>query len=117
MRQIKSKSTGGAREGAGRPPGRANVATVHMKATLSELAREHTEAALETILTVMRSGETDAIKLAAANIILDRGYGKPTAAVEIASNTSNLMTLDEAQSRTQRAVLAILEARHAREDD
>lgn len=117
MRQIKSKSTGGAREGAGRPPGRANTATQVMKATLSEMAREHTEAALETVLTVMREGATDAIRLAAANIILDRGYGRATAAVEVTANASNLLTLDEAQSRTQRAVLAILEAKHNREDD
>jgi hypothetical protein len=109
--EIQSKSR------AGRPPGRSNVATTQMRRTLGELAREHTEAALETVLTVMREGETDAIRLAAANIILDRGYGRPQAAVEVTSGTSNLMTLDEAQSRTQRAVLAILEAKHNREDD
>jgi len=85
MRQIKSKSTGGAREGAGRPPGRANVATQALKATLSELAREHTQEAMETVLEVMREGDTDAIRLAAANIILDRGYGRPQAALEVTS--------------------------------
>jgi len=83
MRQIKSKSTGGAREGAGRPPGRANVATQALKATLSELAREHTQEAMETVLEVMREGDTDAIRLAAANVILDRGYGRPQAALEV----------------------------------
>ena len=83
MRQIKSKSTGGAREGAGRPPGRANVATRALKATLSEMAREHTQEALETVLQVMREGDTDAIRLAAANIVLDRGYGRPQAALEV----------------------------------
>lgn len=108
--EIQSKSR------AGRPPGRSNVATTAMRRTLGELAREHTGEAVETILTVMRSGETDAIRLAAANIILDRGYGRPQAAVEVTSNTSNLMTLDEAQSRTQRAVLAILEQRHGSRD-
>jgi hypothetical protein len=83
MRQIKSKSTGGAREGAGRPPGRANVATQALKATLSELAREHTQEALGVVLQVMRGGDTDAIRLAAANVILDRGYGRPQAALEV----------------------------------
>ncbi len=83
MRQIKSKSTGGAREGAGRPPGRANVATQALKATLSELAREHTQEALGVVLQVMREGDTDAIRLAAANIVLDRGYGRPQAALEV----------------------------------
>jgi len=97
---------------AGRPPGRANVATTQMRRTLGELAREHTEAALETVLQVMREGETDAIRLAAAVHVLDRGFGRPQAAVEVMANTSNLMTLTEAQDRTQRAILAILEKRH-----
>ena len=88
-----------------------------MRATLSELAREHTLEALDTVLTVMREGETDAIKLAAAVHILDRGYGRVTAPVEVTSNTSGLMTMTEAQDRTQRAVLAILEAKHNLEDD
>jgi hypothetical protein len=86
MRQIKSKSTGGAREGAGRPPGRANVATQNMKATLSELAREHTGEALQTVLEVMREGATDAIRLAAAVHVLDRGYGRPQAAVAVSAS-------------------------------
>lgn len=109
--EIQSKSK------AGRPPGRSNVATTVMRRTLGELAREHTEAALETVLTVMRTGETDAIRLAAAVHILDRGYGRVTAPVEVTSNTSGLMTMTEAQDRTQRAVLAILEAKHNLEDD
>lgn len=111
--EIQSKSK------AGRPPGRANVATTHMKRTLGELAREHTVEALDVVLDVMRTGETDAIRLAAANIVLDRGYGRPQAAVEVTATTSNpgLMTMNEAQDRTQRAVLAILEAKHSREDD
>lgn len=85
MRQIKSKSTGGAREGAGRPPGRLNTATQIMRATISELAREHTQEALETVLAVMREGETDAIRLAAAVQLLDRGYGRPAQAVAVSA--------------------------------
>ena len=114
MRQIKSKSTGGAREGAGRPPGRANVATQALKATLSEMAREHTQEALGVVLEVMREGDTDAIRLAAANIVLDRGYGRPQAALEV---TSAPVAADWERVRQAVASLTLehLEAVHAAE--
>ena len=78
--EIQSKSR------AGRPPGRSNVATTAMRRTLGELAREHTGEAVAMILTVMRSGETDAIRLAAAVQLLDRGYGRPQAAVAVSAS-------------------------------
>lgn len=63
---------GGKREGAGRPVGSPNKTT----STLRELAREHTEEALATLLTVMGDSDSDAAKVSAAKEILDRGYGK-----------------------------------------
>lgn len=102
--EIQSKSR------AGRPPGRSNVATTQMRRTLGELAREHTDEAVETILTVMRSGETDAIRLAAAVQLLDRGYGRPQAAVLVKDDRSG--DWEEMRLRSQAAVLGILEARH-----
>lgn len=102
--EIRSKSK------AGRPPGRANVATVALRRTLGELAREHTGEALETILAVMRSGETDAIRLAAAVQLLDRGYGRPAQAVTVKDGRDEEM--EDCRRRSQAAVLAILEARH-----
>ena len=95
---------------AGRPPGRANVATVAARRTLGELAREHTEEALETVLQVMRTGETHSARLAAANVILDRGYGRPAQAVTVKDGRDEEM--EDYQRRSQAAVLAILEARH-----
>ena len=99
-----SKSKGG------RPPGRSNVATVAARRTLGELAREHTQEALETVLQVMRTGETHAIRLAAANVILDRGYGRPQAAVLVKDGREDEMA--GYQQRSRAAVLAILEAKH-----
>ena len=63
---------GGKREGAGRPAGTVNKSTD----TLKTLAREYTEEALEALVGILREGESDAAKVAAANSILDRGYGK-----------------------------------------
>jgi hypothetical protein len=72
---IKSKR-GGARPGAGRRKGAINRATEEQKATIEELARSHAPEAIETLATVMKEGQTDAARVAAANSILDRGYGK-----------------------------------------
>lgn len=102
--EIQSKSK------AGRPPGRSNVATTAMRRTLGELAREHTAEALATVLQVMREGETDAIRLAAAVHLLDRGYGRPQAAVSVTDDReSEIQAYGE---QMQAAVLAVLEAKH-----
>jgi len=65
---------GGKRDGAGRPAGAVNKST----ATLKELAREHTEAALGTLVSILAGGEgvPAAAQVAAARELLDRGYGK-----------------------------------------
>lgn len=68
---------GGARLGAGRPQGGKSRATKQAKATLSELARAHTTTALNVLVSVAQKGESESARVAAANAILDRGYGKP----------------------------------------
>ena len=46
------------------------------------LAQEHTEAAIDTIVNVMNDWcAEDRDRIAAANALLDRGHGKPVAAV------------------------------------
>jgi len=69
--------SGGYREGAGRPAGALNKATLEQSQRLSELAKAHAEDALMTLVDVARNGRTDAARVAAANSLLDRGYGKP----------------------------------------
>ena len=68
---------GGKRQGAGRPAGSPNRATVDMKCRLSELAREHTWAAFDALLDVCTNGESETARIAAATALLDRGFGKP----------------------------------------
>ncbi|MDX8398857.1 MAG: hypothetical protein R8K20_01255 [Gallionellaceae bacterium] len=70
-------SSGGTREGAGRPVGSPNRATVGMKARLSMLAREYTYTAFETLLDVCEHGTSETARIAAATALLDRGFGKP----------------------------------------
>ncbi len=44
---------------------------------IRELARQHTAAALATLVEVCQNGENESARVAAANAILDRGWGKP----------------------------------------
>lgn len=63
----------------GRPKGSKNKLTLEQSQTLAELAREYTEDALSTVVEIMKDTSVLASsRLAAANIVLDRGYGKPT---------------------------------------
>jgi len=57
---------------SGNPSGRPRVIC-----ELRDLARQHTRKAIQTLVTVMQSGESDSARVAAANALLDRGFGKP----------------------------------------
>ena len=43
-----------------------------------ELARKQTTAAINTLVKVMKLGESEAARVSAGNAILDRGWGKPS---------------------------------------
>jgi hypothetical protein len=75
---MATSKRGGPRKGAGRPKGGVSRATRTQKATLSELARAHTAAALQVLVDVAKKGTSESARVAAANAILDRAYGKPT---------------------------------------
>ena len=79
-------SHGGMREGSGRPAGAANKATSELKLNLSELAREYTNDALDTLIDVMQSSQSDSARIAAATAILDRGCGRPTQTTSLEVN-------------------------------
>ena len=50
------------------------------------MAREHTNDALDTLVDVMQSSQSDSARIAAANAILDRGYGRPTKTTSLEVN-------------------------------
>jgi hypothetical protein len=62
--------------------GSSNKCTTEQSQRLSELAKTHTVEALETLIDVAGNGRTDAARVSAANALLDRAYGKPTASEE-----------------------------------
>lgn len=70
---------GGKRPGAGRRPGSYTKINAQQKRTLTEIARDHTEAAIRTLTSIMLNNEAPAAARAtAANSVLDRGWGRPT---------------------------------------
>ena len=62
---------------------------------LRDAARAHTEAALQVIVASL--GDDDAkVRLKAAEIILDRGYGKPAQSVTVGGDADNpVSTINE----------------------
>src|SRR5690554_961968 len=43
-----------------------------------ELARQHTDVAIQTLIEMAKHGKPDRTRVAAAEALLDRGYGRPT---------------------------------------
>ena len=71
---------GGFQKGqSGNPGGRPKV-----MADVQELAREHTPAAIYTLVSIMNDEKAHhSARVAASNAILDRGYGKAPASVKM----------------------------------
>ncbi len=62
----------------------------HLPTDLKALARSHTESALKVLTGVMTNDEAPhAARVAAANSLLDRGWGKPHQAIEISGEVSS----------------------------
>ena len=71
---------GGARPGAGRKKGAVSAA----KRALAEMAKDHADAALNTLVAICKdSAQPAAARVSAATAILDRGYGKPPQSMEV----------------------------------
>ena len=62
---------------SGNPNGRRPGGTL-----LTQLAREHTAEAIETLVKVMRTSRSERVRCAAAVALLDRGWGKPVVTVQ-----------------------------------
>ncbi len=72
---------GGKRDGAGRKQGSINK----VKLELREAAKAYTQQALDTLVKIMGDNSMPAAaRISAANILLDRGHGKPSQALDVA---------------------------------
>ena len=81
----------------GRPGGVAQV---------RELARRYTGKAVERLVKEMNDGDTSHARIAAANSVLDRGWGKPTQplAGEADEPPESPLTVAEREERARRLI-------------
>jgi len=81
------RGRGGRRAGAGRKKGRKNSPTPPMQkvsyALMAELARTFTVPALNKLAHLMYHAKSEAIQMHAANLLLDRAWGKAPQALQI----------------------------------
>jgi Family of unknown function (DUF5681) len=84
---------------SGNPKGRPSI-----EGPVEVLARARTEEALRTLVELMRTGVPDAVKGAAANALLNRGWGMPrqTVGVEADLKPVEQMTLAEVEAELAR---------------
>ena len=63
---------------------------------LKDLARQHTQRALETLVEIMTDGDSPSnARINAAQQLLDRGWGKPTTHNEVSVDAYDRMTDEE----------------------
>lgn len=88
---VQNKKRGRWRPGeSGNPGGRPRAL-----AEVRDAARAHTAEALATLVEVMRSREaTPGVRLAAAEALLDRGWGRPAVAVAVDVSEAELPAVD-----------------------
>ena len=76
---------------SGNPSGRPKILLPDGR-SLKDLAREHTEDAVLTLLDVMKDASAPKKdRIAAAEAVLDRGWGKPTQEFDAGENLANMM--------------------------
>lgn len=99
---------GGKREGAGRKPGTVTKA----KRELAEMAKDHAEAALNTLVAIHKDvAQSGPARVSAAVHIIDRAYGKPPQA--IIGDPEKPLLIADATDQKRIAAVALLAAREA----
>ena len=93
----------GGNAGKGRVKGVPNKATRELK----DMARDYTADALKTLAQIMLTSESDQARVAAANALLDRGYGKPQQSIEARLDGS--ITLHERRQQISQAIATLFD--------
>jgi hypothetical protein len=103
---------------SGNPGGRPKVKLPDGR-TLTEIAREHTPKAVQTLVAVLDSAEaSEAAKVSAATAILDRGWGRPRQdlGIEMKPDEATAALLEQARRRANRLPVEGLADALIRED-
>lgn len=83
----------GRKTGGGSRKGRPNKASADIRA----LAQRYTAEALATLAQIMRTGQAEQARVAAANILLDRGHGKAPQSIHATVTHTPPSELDDAE--------------------
>ena len=81
---------------SGNPGGRPRII-----GEVRDLARQHTTLAVETLVHIMQHGTKDAARVAAAQTVLDRGWGKAVQAVEMTETDRPLQIIWKFQDKPE----------------
>jgi hypothetical protein len=65
-----------------RPKDRKESASDHV--SLSSRAQKHVSVAIAGLVKIMRTCQSDSLRVSAINMLLDRGYGKPPQSLDVA---------------------------------
>jgi hypothetical protein len=76
---------------------------------IKDLAQKHTTEAIATLRSIMKGSDDDRARVAAANAILDRGYGKPAQSVDVTNSDGSM---SQAWLAAMRAVDGEVEEQH-----
>jgi len=99
MRQQSKR--GGKRPGSGRKPGAKNKSTMALK----EFAGQYSEEAIQTLVDAMRAPETPvAVKVQAADKLLDRSHGRPAVHIEPVEVSVTAIPWGELREITNKAI-------------
>lgn len=85
FQRVSDMPRGGPRPGAGRPAGQPNRDTAARRAALADLLIDQVETAITTLAELATSAQSETARLSAATAILDRVYGRPAQAVDLAA--------------------------------
>jgi hypothetical protein len=99
---MPSNGHGGRRRGTGRPRGAVGRQDRVLRTSWASVARKHADAALATLAMIMKdNGEPAAVRVRAANDVLDRGYGRPpTQSIEVLTPPSEIPELPTQETRS-----------------
>jgi len=72
---------------SGNPGGRPRIV-----AEVRDLARRYTAEAVDTLVRICKSGKSESARVAAAQVLLDRGWGRPMQMTELSAIGSGEIT-------------------------
>ena len=105
---MAEKRHGGKRPNAGRPKGKVSAA----KRAIAEVAQEHADDMLKVLVQIAKDKQEPAsARVAAANAVIERGYGKPVTPVQNESQDRLTLALIEISKRGSAAPIATARTR------